>query len=187
MKRNLFSLALITLLLISASSLFAKDVRYISGHIKNVDDNLITLTNNLAFKANQHVTAISMTPAVFVLEKDRPEGFVYIKGRKIDVTLMKKSGGQFVVPASTQDYFNYTQGTLHQINSLSEKGAMIELDNNHKWFLTDKNENGMIKNWEVGDWVIITKPQHSKDEQVINTRTTEQTRISKAHEVTNLK
>ncbi len=187
MKRKIFSFVIINLLLISTSSLFAKDVRYISGHIKNVDDNLITLTNNLAFRANQHVTAISMTPAVFVLEEDRPEGFVYIKGRKIDVTLMKKSGGQFVVPASTQDYFDYTQGTLHQINALSKEGAMIELSNNQKWFLTDKTENGMIKNWDVGDWVIITKPQHSKDDQVINTRTTEQTRISKTHQVTNLK
>ena len=92
MKNKLLSSLLFILLFLFINPISAekKEVRFITGYINSVENNLITLTNDLLFRADEHVTAISMTPVVFVLEKDYPEGFVYIKDRKIDVTLMKR-------------------------------------------------------------------------------------------------
>ncbi len=178
---------ILTLILFASFSLLSaenKNVRYIKGYINNIDGNIITLTNNLAFRANEHVTSISMTPAVFVLDENRPEGFVYIKNRKIDVTLMKKSGSKFMVPASNQDLEVFTVGKLFTLKAISKNATSVELENGDKWFLTDKDESKMIKDWKEGDKVIIYKPQHSNSERIINTRTTDHTKISKTLHVT---
>lgn len=178
-------IAMFTLLLFASFTLTSaeeKRVRYITGYISNVDDNLITLTNNLAFRADEHVTAISMTPAVFILGVDRPEGFVYIKNRKVNVTLMKRAGGQFMVPATQQDLDVFNTGRLSEIKSVLEDGSAIELANDEKWILSDKDDKEMIGDWKEGDSVVIYNSANSETDRIINARTTDQASVMKTHQ-----
>jgi hypothetical protein len=170
------------LLLSIVSSLSAKDknIRYITGYISNVDDNNIVLTNNLIFRANGHVTAVSMTPVIIVLEYDRPEGFVFIKNKKVDVVLMKNSGSGFLVPAMKEDISIYNEGILHQIKELEPGKSMVILSDNTKLFLTDKSEKEEINKWENGDWVIFPDLPASSSPLIINTRTNDKVKISKS-------
>lgn len=156
-----------------------KNIRYITGYISNVDGNKIVLANNLIFRANEHVTAVSMTPVVIVLEYDRPEGFVYLKNRKVDVVLMKNSGGGFLVPAMKADISIYNEGTLHQIKELVPGKSMVILSDNTKLFLTDKSEKEKINEWETGDWVILLDVPASSSPLIINTRTKDKVKVSK--------
>lgn len=184
MKNKLLSSLLFILLFLFINPISAekKEVRFITGYINSVENNLITLTNDLLFRADEHVTAISMTPVVFVLEKDYPEGFVYIKDRKIDVTLMKRSNSSFAVPASPQDLEIFNIGNLEQLKTLSSQSGKIDLANGDTWFLSDAEDKQMLKNWKEDDWVIVYKPVNSKTNRLINTRTTDQVKISKTHE-----
>ena len=136
--RHKFYLCLITILLLTFASTISaqeKEIRYITGHIENVDDNLIILSGNLAFRANEHVTAINMTPATFVLGYDRPEGFVFIKNRKVDVVLMKSSGGKFIVPASKEDLTMYNDGTLNEIKKITKSTGYLTLSSGRQFTL----------------------------------------------------
>lgn len=167
----------------SLSSAKDKNIRYITGYIQNVDNNLIILSNNLAFRTDQHITAISMMPAVFILEYNRPEGFVYIKDKKIDVTLMKKSGGKFLLPASKEDLDIYKEGKLDEIRGLSKNNLAVELNDSGEWFLTDKSEADDLNNWQTGDFVIIAEQKSSGSKRLINTRTSDKIKVSQTDEV----
>lgn len=180
--RHKFILILLSIFLFTLmTSLSANDknIRYITGYISNVDGNKIVLNNNLIFRANEHVTAVSMTPVTIVLEYDRPEGFVYLKNRKVDVVLMKNSGGGFLVPAMKADISIYNEGTLHQIKELVPGKKTIILSDNTKLFLTDKSEKEEINKWETGDWVILPDLPASSSPLIINTRTNDKVKVSK--------
>jgi len=174
----------VLLLTISSSSLAQNnEIRYITGHIENVNNNLILLSSNLAFRANENVTAVNMTPVTFVLECNRPEGFVYIKNKKVDVVLMKKNGGKFVAPASKQDLTMYNEGKLFQIKNIANSTAMVTLSDNTKLYFSDESEKDYINKWEIGDWVIVPDLPSSSLQQLINARTNHRVDVSKAKDV----
>lgn len=187
MKHKIILTVLSILLLAIFSSSIAQNqdnkVRYITGYIENVNNNMIILSGGLAFRANEHVTAVNLTPATFVLEYNRPEGFVYIKNKKVEVTLMKKSGGKFVVPAAKEDLLMYNEGQLYQVKELSKNTAMVTLSNNLKLYFSDESEKDDINNWENGDWVITPDLPSSSSSQLINTRTNDRVKVSEAKDV----
>lgn len=183
MNSKIISKIVFLLVLLSVSNVFAEenDVKFITGYIQDVNDNKITLSNNMVFRANEHVTAISMTPVVFVLGKNSPDGFVYIKNRKVDVTLMKKSGSRVFMPAAKQDLVMYSDGQLFEVTSFSLNNGKISLKNGDNWFLTEADAREQLKNWQEADFVIIYKSSGSESMQLINARTTDQVKISKTH------
>lgn len=183
MKTRMFSIMLIALLFAFFINLSAEyqNVKYITGYVKDVDDNIITLTNNIAFKADQHVTAISMTPVVFILHTDRLEGFVYINNERIEVTLMRNAGNGYYLPATSQDLENYNNGKLEIIKTLYTDEGRIELVNEDEWKMSDKEETELLSDWEEGDSVIVVDVPDSETKRLINTRTTDHARFSKTH------
>ena len=182
-KPILYILSILLLSFLSSSFAQENQIRYITGYIQNVDDNLIFLSGNIVFRAEEHVTAVNMTPVTFVLEYNRPEGFVYIKNKKVNVVLMKSSGGKFVVPAAKEDLIIYNEGELHQVKEVSKSSAMVILSDDTKLFFSDESEKDDIANWENGDWVITPYLPSSSLPKLINTRTNDRVDVSKAKDI----
>ena len=76
----------------------------------------------------------------------------------------------------------FNEGNLEQLITLSSQSGKIDLANGDTWFLNDAEDKQMLKNWKEDDWVIVYKPVNSKTNRLINTRTTDQIKISKTHE-----
>lgn len=143
----------------------AKEVKYLTGFINEVDGNLILLTNNLAWRTDRHVTAVSMQPILIVLEEDRNEGFVYIKNEKANVTLMQNTsvGGKnkLYVPALNEKLNIYNIGTLVEIEKTNSEKGKIKLKNGQNFKAKTDEDKEELSKWSPGTEVIVSKSNNN--------------------------
>lgn len=143
----------------------AKEVRYLTGFINEVDGNLILLTNNLAWRTDRHVTAVSMQPIIIVLEEDRNEGFVYIKNEKVNVTLMQNTAAvgknKLYVPALNEKLNVYSIGTLVEVDKANSEKGTIKLKNGQNYKVKTDEDKEELSNWSPGTEVIVSKSNNN--------------------------
>lgn len=151
------------LILLSTSTIYSgeNEIRYLTGYIKNVDDNLLTLANNFVWRADRHVNAMSMTPIVIVLQKDRNEGYLYINGKRVNVTLMQSTdnfgGKQLYTPALNDKLNTYNIGELTEIKRIDKQNGALHLTNGTTWNTKTDDDKSVINNWNEDAEVIVTK------------------------------
>lgn len=162
MRFRLINISLLLLFILSIN-LFSgeKDVRYLSAYINNTDNTRIILTNNLVFEADYNVTTISMTPVIIILDKYKNEGYLYLKKKRTNVTLMRKATKDLYVPAVGEKLTMYNVGELTKINNIEVEKGKISLANGDVWFSKSNGEKDKLKNWSENEEVIITKNGNS--------------------------
>ncbi|HET54442.1 MAG TPA: hypothetical protein ENN33_04420 [Ignavibacteria bacterium] len=142
-----------------------KEVRYLTGFINEIDGNLILLTNNLAWRTDRHVTAMSMQPIIIVLEKDRNEGFLYIKNEKVNVTLMQNASAvgknKLYVPALNEKLNVYNIGTLVEVEKTNSEKGTIKLSNGQSFKVKTKEDKEELSKWSPGTEVIVSKSNNN--------------------------
>ena len=160
-SRNAF-ITILLLLIFASLNLYASEnnIRYLTGFIKEVDNNLITFTNNLVWQADRNVTAVSMQPVVIILEDDRNEGYLYIKNERVNVTLMQKSnttGNNSYMPALYDGLSVYNTGQLKDITSINITKSSITLDANDVYYVNSDEDKETLSKWNENIDVVLTK------------------------------
>jgi len=142
-----------------------KEVRYLTGFINEIDGNLILLTNNLAWRTDRHVTAISMQPILIVLEEDRNEGFLYTKNEKVNVTLMQNASAvgknKLYVPALNEKLNVYNIGTLVEVEKTNSEKGTIKLRNGQSFKVKTDEDKEELRKWSPGTEVIVSKSNNN--------------------------
>lgn len=164
-SRNAF-ITILLLLIFASSNPHASEnnIRYLTGFIKDVNNNLITFTNNLVWRADRNVTAVSMQPVVIILEDDRNEGYLYIKNEKVNVTLMQKSnttGNNSYMPALYDGLSVYNIGQLKDITAINITESSITLDADDVYYLKSDEDKETLSKWNENIDVIVTKNGNS--------------------------
>lgn len=164
-SRNAF-ITILLLLIFASSNLHASEnnIRYLAGFIKDVDNHLITFTNNLVWRVDRNVTAVSMQPVVIILDDDRNEGYLYIKNEKVSVTLMQKSntmGNDLYMPALYDGLSVYNTGQLKDITSINIAKQSITLDAEEVYYLKSDEDKETLSKWNENIDVIVTKNGNS--------------------------
>lgn len=166
MKSTKVFITILLLLIFASSNLHASEnnIRYLTGFIKDVDNNLITFTNNLVWRVDRNVTAVSMQPVVIILDDDRNEGYLYIKNEKVSVTLMQKSnniGNDLYMPALYDGLSVYNTGQLKDITSINIAKQSITLDAEEVYYLKSDEDKETLSKWNENIDVIVTKNGNS--------------------------
>lgn len=142
-----------------------KEVRYLTGFVNEIDGNLILLTNNLAWRTDRHVTAVSMQPILIVLEEDRNEGFLYIKNEKVNVTLMQNASAvgknKLYVPALNEKLNVYNIGTLVEVEKTNSEKGTIKLRNGQSFKVKTDEDKEELRKWSPGTEVIVSKSNNN--------------------------
>ena len=156
MKSRLIQISLLLLIILSAE-IFAGEnqTRYLNGYINNVDDNLISLTNNLVLRADRHITSVSMTPVTIILSKDRNEGYLYLRNEKVNVTLMQRTSGGMWAPAMNDALTSYNVGDLYNIDNINLKNGVVILSNGDAWKTKLDEDKEELEKWSPNTEVLV--------------------------------
>ncbi|MBN1301204.1 MAG: hypothetical protein JW995_08290 [Melioribacteraceae bacterium] len=122
------------------------EVRYFTATILNIERNKITLSNGTEWNTDRLFIGVNLSEIIVVLDEIIDEGYFYFKDSKIGIRRV------------SEVFFGYSTGYLHNIKTLHNQGAVMELIDGSLWFVPLQNRE-MVNSWLTRTEVIITEDQ----------------------------
>lgn len=137
--------------------------RYFGAIIQQVNGSNIYLNNGILLKCDTHIMFHNISPVVFVIDAETPDGYFYLNGRKINFVLMSANSlGGGVTTLQDNQLIMKNVGFIKTIKNWNESKFLLTTQDGAEYKIRNDMTVKEIASIKNGDEILLLPERNGK-------------------------